>query len=211
MTDDQRTSLKRSHIGFVYQFHHLLPEFSALENRPAADDRGPQRRSGEPRARIARLSGPRETREPPPGRIVGWRTAARRHRPRGRERPARAARRRADRQPRSEDRRPRLRDARRACEGDRPRRPHRHPQHGPRRPHDRRVTIRDGRWWSWGRAASGAGRAEADDLGERRVHFFDRHQRRHCALDGAAALRRRRPPRPMRGREDRARCRSRCR
>ncbi len=32
MTDDQRTSLRRSQIGFVYQFHHLLPEFSALEN-----------------------------------------------------------------------------------------------------------------------------------------------------------------------------------
>jgi len=32
MSDDQRTSLRRSQIGFVYQFHHLLPEFSALEN-----------------------------------------------------------------------------------------------------------------------------------------------------------------------------------
>ncbi len=32
MTDDQRTSLRRGQIGFVYQFHHLLPEFSALEN-----------------------------------------------------------------------------------------------------------------------------------------------------------------------------------
>jgi lipoprotein-releasing system ATP-binding protein len=32
MSDDERTSLRRNQIGFVYQFHHLLPEFSALEN-----------------------------------------------------------------------------------------------------------------------------------------------------------------------------------
>jgi lipoprotein-releasing system ATP-binding protein len=32
MSDDQRTALRRGEVGFVYQFHHLLPEFSALEN-----------------------------------------------------------------------------------------------------------------------------------------------------------------------------------
>jgi len=32
LSDDARTALRRAEIGFVYQFHHLLPEFSALEN-----------------------------------------------------------------------------------------------------------------------------------------------------------------------------------
>jgi lipoprotein-releasing system ATP-binding protein len=32
MSDAGRTALRRQELGFVYQFHHLLPEFSALEN-----------------------------------------------------------------------------------------------------------------------------------------------------------------------------------
>ncbi len=32
LRDGKRTALRRSMIGFVYQYHHLLPEFSALEN-----------------------------------------------------------------------------------------------------------------------------------------------------------------------------------
>ena len=32
LNDLARTRIRRTQIGFVYQFHHLLPEFSALEN-----------------------------------------------------------------------------------------------------------------------------------------------------------------------------------
>ncbi len=32
LNDDGRSQLRCTHLGFVFQFHHLLPEFSALEN-----------------------------------------------------------------------------------------------------------------------------------------------------------------------------------
>jgi len=32
LDDERRTEMRRARLGFVYQFHHLLPEFSAEEN-----------------------------------------------------------------------------------------------------------------------------------------------------------------------------------
>jgi lipoprotein-releasing system ATP-binding protein len=32
MTDEGRVAFRNQHVGFVFQFHHLLPEFTALEN-----------------------------------------------------------------------------------------------------------------------------------------------------------------------------------
>ena len=49
MNDTARTALRRDRIGFVYQFHHLLPEFTALENVVM-----PQLIAGKPRSECAR-------------------------------------------------------------------------------------------------------------------------------------------------------------
>ncbi|MFK7763042.1 MAG: ABC transporter ATP-binding protein [Roseobacter sp.] len=45
LSDARRTAARREDIGFIYQFHHLLPEFTAAENIAL-----PQRANGTPRA-----------------------------------------------------------------------------------------------------------------------------------------------------------------
>ena len=117
MTDDQRTALRRGQIGFVYQFHHLLPEFSALENVVI-----PQMIAGLSRAEAAARA--RE--------LLGFLGLGAResHRPRARQRAAPAARGRTDWQSRPEDRRPRVRDAGLVGQGEQRRRADRDAQHG---------------------------------------------------------------------------------
>jgi lipoprotein-releasing system ATP-binding protein len=48
LADDARTAIRRRTIGFVYQFHHLLPEFTAEENVLL-----PQMADGRPRSAAA--------------------------------------------------------------------------------------------------------------------------------------------------------------
>jgi lipoprotein-releasing system ATP-binding protein len=48
--DAERTRVRRQDVGFVYQFHHLLPEFSALENVVL-----PQLANGIPKAEAERF------------------------------------------------------------------------------------------------------------------------------------------------------------
>ncbi|MFP5325837.1 MAG: ABC transporter ATP-binding protein, partial [Gammaproteobacteria bacterium] len=46
LSDRARTEARRAEVGFIYQFHHLLPEFTALENVVI-----PQLANGVPKAR----------------------------------------------------------------------------------------------------------------------------------------------------------------
>lgn len=73
LSDRERTGLRRGTIGFVYQYHHLLPEFSALENLIV-----PQMIAGRPhseariRAReLLELVGLSEREDHRPGKLSG--------------------------------------------------------------------------------------------------------------------------------------------
>lgn len=73
LDDAGRTALRRRTIGFVYQFHHLLPEFSALENivLPQMID-GIARKAAEIRAReLLEMVGLENRADNRPGKLSG--------------------------------------------------------------------------------------------------------------------------------------------
>ena len=113
LPDHERTRIRRNEIGFVYQSHHLLPEFTALENVLLPQMiRGLTRGEAKKRAvELLELSGPERPAHPPAGGALRRRAAARRHRARGRQCAAHSAGRRADRKSRPAHRRPRVRGA----------------------------------------------------------------------------------------------------
>ncbi len=58
LSDRRRTRARRREIGFIYQFHHLLPEFSALENivlPQLANGEAPGRAQARARGLLARV------------------------------------------------------------------------------------------------------------------------------------------------------------
>jgi lipoprotein-releasing system ATP-binding protein len=73
LPDDARTAIRRRTIGFVYQFHHLLPEFTAEENvalPQMADGRPRGEASARARELLSRL-GLGERLHHRPGRLSG--------------------------------------------------------------------------------------------------------------------------------------------
>ncbi|HWK47866.1 MAG TPA: ABC transporter ATP-binding protein [Stellaceae bacterium] len=73
MGDADRTGLRRDTIGFVYQFHHLLPEFSALENvvLPQLIAGKPRAEARERAAQLLRMVGLAERAAHRPARLSG--------------------------------------------------------------------------------------------------------------------------------------------
>ena len=71
--DAPRTALRRKFLGFIYQYHHLLPEFSALENAMLPQMlNGLSRRDARARAmELLTMVGLKERADHRPGRLSG--------------------------------------------------------------------------------------------------------------------------------------------
>ncbi|PQA85398.1 ABC transporter ATP-binding protein [Hyphococcus luteus] len=73
LSDAERTHIRRATLGFVYQFHHLLPEFSALGNVALPQlIAGVKKKKAEAEAkRLLTLMGLGERLEHQPGQLSG--------------------------------------------------------------------------------------------------------------------------------------------
>ena len=73
MNDGERTETRRTRLGFVYQFHHLLPEFSALENvvLPQMIAGVPRRKAAERGRELLEMVGLAQREDHRPARLSG--------------------------------------------------------------------------------------------------------------------------------------------
>jgi len=73
LSDRERTAIRRNSVGFVYQYHHLLPEFSALENvlLPQMIARLPRRQARERAQELLDMVGLSDRADHRPARLSG--------------------------------------------------------------------------------------------------------------------------------------------
>ena len=73
LNDQQRGELRNRHLGFIYQFHHLLPEFTALENvaMPLLIRRTPAKQALDKAAGLLGKVGLTDRLEDKPGEVSG--------------------------------------------------------------------------------------------------------------------------------------------
>ena len=111
LDEDALARLRGEKIGFVFQFFHLVPSLTALENILVPMEIAGRRDAAGARAGAARRSGPARSRASLSVAAVGRRAAARGHRAGAGQRSAAHPGRRADRQSRQHQRAPHPRPA----------------------------------------------------------------------------------------------------
>ena len=73
LSPEQQGRMRNQHLGFIYQFHHLLPEFTALDNvaMPLSIRRMPQEQCREEAARVLTSVGLKERLHHRPAELSG--------------------------------------------------------------------------------------------------------------------------------------------